>query len=104
MPEDRHPVEWMQCKMFRLAHHRFKILEGVGHILKRQDQPDDVDIGASRKTIDDRIGHVVAPSFALPSYCQKGLSASSSACCRVRPRSLSRYGSSASWRSASRCR
>ena len=52
MPEDRHAIERMQSQMLRLAHDRLG-RESIGDIFVRQDQTDDVDIGASRETVDD---------------------------------------------------
>ena len=49
----------MQSQMLRLAHDRLKVVESVGDIFVRQDQTDDVDIGASRETVDDWIGHLL---------------------------------------------
>src|SRR5262245_43396892 len=57
VPQDWYAVKRMQRQMLRLAHHRFKIVEGVGHVLVREHEPYDVHKGASWKTKDDRVGH-----------------------------------------------
>jgi len=63
MPQERHAVERVQRQMIGLAHDRFEVVEFVGYVLVRQDQPDDVDEGAARKAVDDRIGHPFSPFF-----------------------------------------
>src|SRR6266566_7500037 len=63
--EDRNAIERMQRKVLRLAHHGFKIVEAIGDVLVSQDQSHNVDIGASREAVDDRIGHLVSLSLSL---------------------------------------
>ena len=62
MPQDRHPVERIQRENALACTSPFKIVEGVGRVLVGKDQPDDVDVGASREAVDDGVEHL----FSLP--------------------------------------
>ncbi len=57
-------VERVQRQVLGLAHHRLEVLEDVRHVLVREHQADDVDIGASWKSVDDRVGHSILLQLA----------------------------------------
>jgi len=48
--QDRHPVEWVQRQVGRAAQFGFEIMKIERDLLMRQDEPDDVDKGADRKS------------------------------------------------------
>ncbi len=57
MIQDRHPVEWVQRQVGRAAQFGFEIMKIERDLLMRQDEPDDVDKGADRKTVNSNVGH-----------------------------------------------
>src|SRR5262249_27711561 len=57
MLQDWHTVEGMQCQMAWLAHLRLQIMEGVWHLLMREDEPHNVDESAARKAVYDELRH-----------------------------------------------
>jgi hypothetical protein len=57
MLQDWDAVEGMQRQMAWLAHLRLKIMEGVWHLLMREDEPHNVDEGAARKAVYNEIRH-----------------------------------------------
>src|SRR5262245_25947327 len=107
MPQDRHAIEGMERQMAWLAHLRFEVLEGVGHLFVGENQPHDVDECAAWKPVNDWIGHITLLDSGccrcktlVIFYCrQNGLAASRSASCRSSPMSLR---SRTSWTSSRR--
>src|SRR5262245_42603196 len=57
MPQDRHAIEGMERKMGRPTHLGFEIVERVGHVLVREDEPHDVHERAARKSVYDHSRH-----------------------------------------------
>ena len=61
MLQDWHAVEGMQRQMAWLAHLRLQIMERVGHLLMREDEPHNVDESAARKAVYNEIRHAAPP-------------------------------------------
>ena len=57
VPQDRHPLERVQRDMARRVHFRFEVVEGVRHLLLRQDEPGNLDVGAAWKAKQSDFGH-----------------------------------------------
>jgi hypothetical protein len=49
VPEDRHPLERVQCQLGRRVHLRFEIMEGVLNLLTSEDEARHLEVNAARK-------------------------------------------------------